>query len=85
MKPISVREASQKWTNCMRQKNFESMRLYTHKKDRYVEVRKQGDEWILSESGYLHQEILLDPKTAKKQLKEAFVREFPRSSMLYIQ
>lgn len=85
MKPISIREASQKWMNCLRQKNFESMRLYTYKKDRFIEVTRKGDVFVLTESGFLHQVITLDPNTAKKQLKEAFGREFPRSTMLYLQ
>ena len=84
MKLISVREASTKWMNALKNRQLGTLRLYTFKKDRYVQIEKIGDCCRLSEAGYLTRNVELDPANAKKELKEAFAREFPRSTRLYI-
>ncbi len=85
MKLIPLRQAQMKWLNSTKQKNFVSIKLLTFKKDRSVQIRKTQEGYVLFEQGYLDQMILLDEKNAKKQLKDAFLREFPRSTRLYIQ
>lgn len=85
MKLVSLRQANTKWMNALRAKNFESIILYTFKKDRSIRLEKTDEGFVLSEAGYLNQKVLLDPADAKKQLKDAFAREFPRSSRIYMQ
>lgn len=85
MKLIPLRQAQLKWMNSTKQKNFVAIKLLTFKKDRSVQIRKTEEGYVLCEQGYLDQTILLDEKNAKKQLKDAFSREFPRSTRLYIQ
>ena len=85
MKLIPLRQAQLKWTNCIRQKNLNRLKLLTFKKDRYVQFERNEKECRLIESGYLDQNIVLDEKNAKKLLKDAFAREFPRRTRVYIQ
>lgn len=85
MKLVPLRQAQMKWLNVLKQKNLSSMSLWTYKKDRFVRFEKEGGQCFLVESGYVNQRVPLDAKTGKKTLKEAFGREFPRSTRLYIQ
>lgn len=85
MKLVPLRQAQVKYMNCLKAKSFTGLKLLTFKKDRFVEVRLQDDGMHLIESGYLNQDILLDGKEAKKRLKDAFNREFPRSTRLYLE
>ncbi|WP_230267480.1 hypothetical protein [Allobaculum fili] len=85
MKMISVREAQVKWMNAPKSSRLSSLRLLTFKKDRSVCLKKENGQFLLVEDGYLHQEIELPADGYKKLLKQAFAREFPRSSRLYIQ
>lgn len=85
MKRISLRQAQVKWLSAPRRSDLESITLWTFKKDRWIRLEHRKAEWILIESGFENSQTILDPKSAKKALKEAFAREFPRSTQLYIQ
>ncbi len=84
MKLVPLRQAQVKYMNCLKAKNFTGLKLLTFKKDRFVQVEPREDGLHLIESGYLNQDVVLDPKDAKKILKDAFNREFPRSTRLYL-
>ncbi len=84
MKMIPLRQAQVKYMNAPKAKNFTGLKLLTFKKDRFVAIIPKEDGLHLIESGYLNQDILLDAKEFKKQMKDAFNREFPRSSRLYL-
>ncbi|UNT95753.1 hypothetical protein [Allobaculum mucilyticum] len=84
MKLIPLRQAQTMWMNALRAKPFTSLTLYTFKKDRSVSLEQKEGKLILHENGYIHQDIELDGSKDKKLLKEAFSREFPRSTRLYL-
>ncbi len=50
-----------------------------------MKLEQTGGEWVLTESGFVNSQTTLVTASAKKALKEAFAREFPRSTQLYIQ
>lgn len=85
MKMIPVRQAQTKWMNALKKNPFIPITLYTFKKDRYVSLQKTENQYYLIESGYIHEKTALEPDKARKLLKSAFDREFPRSSRLYIE
>lgn len=85
MKLIPLRQAQVVWMNALRAKNLTSLTLYTFKKDRSVRIENKDGRMILQEKGYLNQETELSGKEDKKLLKEAFNREFPRSTRIYLQ
>lgn len=85
MKRIPLRQAQVKWLAALRQPELESITLWTFKKDRWVKLEREGDSLLLTESGFQNTRQELTAAGAKKQLKEAFAREFPRSTQLYIQ
>lgn len=84
MKLVPLRQAQVRYMNFMRQSQKDTLRLLTFKKDRSLTIKKEAGKWLLEESGFVHETILLD-NHARKQLKQAFAREFPRSSRLYMQ
>lgn len=85
MKRIPLRQAQVKWLAALRRPDLDSITLWTFKKDRWIRLEHRQAEWILTESGFENSQTTLDPESAKKALKEAFAREFPRSTQLYIQ
>lgn len=85
MKLIPLRQAQVLWMNAPKNKKLESLSLYTFKKDRFVKLEKRDGTLLLSEKGYVNQETALGGKDDKKLLKEAFAREFPRSTRIYVQ
>lgn len=84
MKLVPLRQAQVRYMNFMGQKQADCLKLLTYKKDRSVMLRKEQGQWMLEESGYKNQKVPVD-NTSKKLLKEAFAREFPRSTRLYMQ
>lgn len=85
MKLVPLRQAQVVWMNAIKNKKLDSLQLMTFKKDRWVKLENRDDTLVLIEKGYLNQETILGSKDEKKQLKDAFAREFPRSTRIYLQ
>ena len=63
-----------------------TLALYTFKKDRWVRLEPTADGWVLDEHGFTNACTPLPPgRDAKRLLKEAFAREFPRSNKIYVE
>ena len=85
MKLVPVKQAQAKILNAMADRSVSVLTLATFKKDRFLTLRRVGDDWQLEEQGYTNAAMPLSPNAAGKRLiKEAFKREFPRSSKLYL-
>lgn len=85
MKLIPLRQAQVVWMNASKNRKLASLMLYTFKKDRWIKLENREEGLVLCEKGYRDQETVLDGKEDKKLLKEAFAREFPRSTRIYLQ
>lgn len=83
MKLVELKQALKTAETNLKKRHFEELEFYTWKKDRSVTVKLTENAAKLIETGYLNETTELDPKTAKKLLKTAFSREFPRSHKVY--
>ncbi len=85
MKLMPIKQAQAKLANATADKGLRSIRLSTFKKDRSLTLRREGDGWVLDESGFEESTSPLPSGPAgKRMLKEAFKREFPRSTRAYV-
>ncbi len=85
MKLMPIKQAQAKLFNATADKSLQIFSLSTFKKDRSVTLEHQGDDWILIEEGYQNNRTPLCRGAAGKRLvKEAFKREFPRSTKAYV-
>lgn len=85
MKLIPIKQAQAKLANATADKGLASITLHTFKKDRSLTLRREGDGWLLDERGFEESSTLLPSGSAgKRMLKEAFKREFPRSTRAYV-
>lgn len=85
MKLMPIKQAQAKWLNALADKGLRSLTLSTFKKDRSVALEREGDGWMLAEDGFVHVRTPLPAGPAAKRLaKEAFKREFPRSTRAYV-
>lgn len=83
MKLIELKQAQRTAISNLKTKRYDELQFYTFKKDRSVVINFTQDQALLTESGYLDETISLDNSNAKKILKTAFNREFPRSHKVY--
>lgn len=60
------------------------LRVENHKNDRYLELTRTGDGFLVRESGYTHTEYKTDLKGLKPLLGRIIEDEFPRSHQLRI-
>lgn len=85
MKLMPIKQAQAKWLNALADKGLRSLTLSTFKKDRSVGLERQGESWVLVEDGFEQARAALPSGAAGKRLaKEAFKREFPRSTRAYV-
>ena len=85
MKLMPIKQAQAKLFNATADKGLQSITLSTFKKDRSVTLRREADGWVLVEEGYETACVPLDAGAKGKRLvKDAFKREFPRSTRAYV-
>lgn len=93
MKLMPIKQAQAKLLNATADKNLQMITLSTFKKDRSITLKREPDEgqderqsaWLLIEDGFEHAQAKLEPGASGKRLvKEAFKREFPRSTRAYV-
>lgn len=61
------------------------IQIFTHKKDRYAMIKRLGDdEFLITQSGFKHEEYVANFKKSIKILEKIQKVEFPRSNALYI-
>lgn len=87
MKLMPIKQAQAKWLNALADKGLRSLTLSMFKKDRSVTLERdaESDGWTLAEDGFEHARAPLPAGPAAKRLvKEAFKREFPRSTRAYV-
>lgn len=86
MKLMPIKQAQAKLFNAASDKRLQAISLCTFKKDRSVAMQREGDGWVLIERGFEAQRTPLPAGPEGKRLvKEAFKREFPRSTRAYIE
>lgn len=85
MKLMPIKQAQAKLANAMADKGLRELSLATFKKDRSLTLRREADGWMLLEEGFQSALIPIAPDAQGKRLvKEAFKREFPRSTRAYV-
>lgn len=89
MKLIPIKQAQAKLLNATADKNLQMIALSTFKKDRSITLQREQKEgqsgWLLIEDGFERLRTELEPgANGKRLVKEAFKREFPRSTRAYI-
>jgi len=62
----------------------DELRIENKKNDRFLIIRKNGDDFILKEVGYSNSTTAVRGNDIKKALSEALEREFPRSNFLKV-
>lgn len=86
MRLMPIKQAQAKLFNAVSDKRLQAISLHTFKKDRSVALQREGDGWTLTEKGFEADRITLPKGTEGKRLvKEAFKREFPRSTRAYVE
>ena len=55
------------------------VQILSYKRNRYVSIIRNGNDFWLQEKGYLGKEWISSPNNLPKILKSVFKREFPRS------
>lgn len=83
MKLVELKQAQKTAISNLKKRRFAELQFYTFKKDRSVIVKLTKNAAQLIESGYYNETIDLDDSNAKRTLKTAFGREFPRSHKVY--
>ena len=85
MKLMPIKQAQAKLFNAPADKSLKEITLSTFKKDRSVGLRRNDEGWLLVEEGFESNSTELTSGSAGKRLiKEAFSREFPRSTRAYV-
>lgn len=85
MKMIDRNHAQQMIQKQFRINDKVHVTLATYKRDRKIELDKQGDKFTVIEAGYKRETVTgLTQKEALSQLKKRMKVEFPRSHKLYI-
>lgn len=86
MKLIELKQAQKTALTNLKKRRKQELGFYTFKKDRSVRIKLIDDGGAeLIEHGYAEDRIQLDGQNAKRALKRAFSREFPRSHKVYVQ
>lgn len=60
------------------------IRVENHKNDRWIEIKKINDKFLLKEVGYANRTIEMDSKALSSSLNSILDYEFPRSHMLRV-
>lgn len=60
------------------------MRIENHKNDRWLEIRRSGDKYLMKEVGYTNRDMILSEKELFSSLNSIIDYEFPRSHMLRV-
>ena len=87
MKSLPIRQAERLLLSAAAGSEETEVAMYTAKKDRSLTVRVTGGTVTIAEKGYERQETSFpseERSAAKKALKEAIDREFPRSHRVYV-
>lgn len=85
MKLIPLKQAQARLLNAMADQRIGALTLTTFKKDRSLTLRREESGWALDEQGFTNATTpLVGGPAAKRVIKEAFKREFPRSNKLYL-
>lgn len=85
MKLMPIKQAQAKLFNATADKGLQAFTLSTFKKDRSITLQHDGDGWVMLEEGFQHNRTpLLPGAKGKRTVKEAFKREFPRSTKAYV-
>lgn len=85
MKLMPIKQAQAKLLNAAADKGLREIKLSTFKKDRSITLHREGEGWVLAEEGFEAASMLLPAGAKGKRLvKEAFKREFPRSTRAYL-
>lgn len=85
MKLMPIKQAQAKLFNATADKGLQSITLSTFKKDRSMTLRREEDGWVLVEEGFETACVPVDAGAKGKRLvKDAFKREFPRSTRAYV-
>lgn len=86
MKLMPIKQAQAKLFNAASDKRLQEIALRTFKKDRSVALQHEGDGWVLIEEGFeARRTALPHGPEGKRLVKEAFKREFPRSTRAYVE
>lgn len=84
MKLMPIKQAQAKFFNATSDKGLQAITLYTFKKDRSVTLEREENGWVLIENGFENDRVALISPKDKRLVKEAFKREFPRSTRAYV-
>lgn len=84
MKLMPIKQAQAKFFNATSDKSLQAITLYTFKKDRSVTLEREEEGWMLIESGFENDRVAITSPKDKRLVKEAFKREFPRSTRAYV-
>lgn len=86
MKLVPAKQAQAAFMNAPGASGGKALALYTFKKDRWVSLEPTVDGWVLDEHGFTNARTPLPSgRNAKRLLKEAFARKFPRSNKIYVE
>lgn len=83
MKLVELKQAQKTAVSNLKKRRFELLEFYTFKKDRSVTIKLTADAAQLIETGYKEAKDELNDQSAKRKIKDAFNREFPRSHKVY--
>lgn len=85
MKLMPIKQAQAKLFNATADKGLHAFTLSTFKKDRSITLQHEADGWVMLEEGFQSGRTPLAPGSkGKRMVKEAFKREFPRSTKAYV-
>lgn len=85
MKLMPIKQAQAKLFNATADKGLCALTLSTFKKDRSITLQQSENGWIMLEEGFQNGRTPLPPGSkGKRAVKEAFKREFPRSTKAYV-
>lgn len=91
MKLMPIKQAQAKLMNALSDKTLKAITLHTFKKDRSITLRRHENDgdglttWTLIEQGFEANQVPITTGSKDKRLiKEAFKREFPRSTRAYV-
>jgi predicted urease superfamily metal-dependent hydrolase len=62
--------------------NVYGIQILSYKRNRFVSVTRNGEDFVIEEKGYLDQKLNSNFKHLPRLLKTIFKREFPRSRKL---
>ncbi len=60
------------------------IRIENHKNDRWLEIKRSDDKYVMKEVGYTNREVILNEKELFSSISSVIDYEFPRSHMLRV-